>query len=72
MANKISIYRDDVWAGDGILLDDGVISDCAAELGEDHTESDATYEAIEDAIMDGDESVERPDGTYTWTISEEA
>jgi len=76
----INIYRNDVWAGTGTLTDDGLIDDCAAILGPDQDASDTTYTAIEDAISDepqddrytGAGSVERPDGTYTWTLEEVA
>ena len=63
----ISISRDGVWAGDGVLRD-GSIEDCPAVLGTDQDASDETYEAIADAIEDGDDRVTRPDGVYTWTI----
>jgi hypothetical protein len=73
----ISIYRDDVWAGDGRLDGDGEIVDCPAVLGPDQDASDDTYEAIQDAIdgepqdagrYTGTGSVVRPDGTYSWVI----
>jgi hypothetical protein len=66
-AQEISIYRDDVWAVTGII-EDGVIRDCSAVLGDDQDASDKTYESIEDAISDGTESATRPDGEYTWSI----
>lgn len=65
---KISIYRDSVWAGDGVVDETGDIRDCAAVLGSDQDESDETYEAITDAINSGETSVSRPDGEYTWSI----
>ena len=67
---KISISRDGIWAGDGRLVA-GSIEDCPAVLGDDQDASDETYEAIESAIEDGESSIERPDGTYTWTITAE-
>lgn len=67
---KISISCDGVWAGSGWLTEDGKVIDCPAVLGEDQDASDETYEAIDDAIEEGEEEVVRPDGTYTWTISE--
>jgi hypothetical protein len=75
----IRISRNGIWAGDGRIVD-GQIVDFAAMLGADQDASDETYEAIEDAISDepqdedrytGTGSVERPDGTYTWTITDE-
>lgn len=77
--SKISIYRNGVWAGDGYLDKDGCIVDCAAILGPDQDASDDTYEAIEDEITNepqdadrytGTGEVVRPDGTYTWAITE--
>lgn len=63
----ISITRDGIWAGDGTLRD-GEIVDCSAVLGVDQDASDGTYEAIQDAIADRLDSIDRPDGTYSWTI----
>lgn len=68
---QISIYRDNVWAGEGIIGDDGEIRDCAAILGDDQDASDETYEAIQDAIESGDDEVVRSDGVYTWMIESE-
>jgi hypothetical protein len=64
----IQIYRDGVWAGTGAIDEDNVISDCGAVLGNNQDESDATYDAITDAIDNDEESVKRPDGLYTWEI----
>ena len=77
----IDIFRDDVWAGTGRIDDGGYIVDCSAILGDDQDESDATYEAIEDAITSEPQdserytrtgSVARPDGVYSWVIKEMA
>ncbi len=68
---QISISRDGVWAGDGRIDGDGEIVDCPAVLGADPDASDAAYEAIQEAIESGEDEVTRPDGTYTWTITEE-
>lgn len=65
---EIKIYRDGVWAGTGTIDADGYIRDCAAVLGSDQDASDATYEAIEEAIEAGDDSVIRSDGEYTWEV----
>ena len=65
--DRITIFRDDVYAGVG-KLDQGTIVDCDAQLGHDTDASEETYELIEDAIDEGEESVERPDGTYTWIV----
>ena len=67
VTRKITIFRDDVYAGVG-KLDQGTIVDCDAQLGHDTDASEETYELIEDAIDEGEESVERPDGTYTWIV----
>ncbi len=66
MRRRIIIYRDDVWAGEGWLDEDGEIVNCSAVLGPTQDDSDDCYEAICDAIDDG--SIERPDGTYSWAI----
>lgn len=71
MNTTISISRDGIWAGNGRLVD-GIIEDCSAILGADQDASDETYEAIQDAIQDGDESVQRQDGRYTWRIEASA
>lgn len=77
-ATKISIYRDGAWVGDGRLDKDRCIVDCSAILGADQDASDDTIEAIMDAMdaepQDADRytgtgSIERPDGTYSWTTS---
>ena len=65
--DRITIFRDDVYAGVG-KLDKGTIVDCDAQLGDHYLASEETYELIEDAIDAGEESVERPDGTYTWIV----
>jgi hypothetical protein len=65
---KVSIFRDNVWAGDGRLVN-GFIEDCPAILGPDQDAAEETYALIESAIADGDTEVVRPDGKYTWTIS---
>lgn len=76
---EITIYRDGVWAGTGRIDDGGYIVDCSAELGPDQDASEATYEAIEDAItsepQDADRytgrgEIEREDGRYSWVITE--
>lgn len=78
MATSISIYRDGVWAGTGTVDADGEI-ECAAVLGDTQDDSDATYEAIMDAIdampqdagrYTGEGEVTRPDGVYTFTITQ--
>lgn len=77
--SKISIFRNREWAGNGRIDPDGQIVDCSAMLGVDQDASDETYTAIEDAISDepqdsgrytGRGSVNRPDGTYSWTIED--
>ena len=76
MNATIHIFRNNTWAGVGRIDSTGSIVDCAAVLGADQDASDATYEAIEDEIdaepqddrYTGTGSVERPDGTYSWSI----
>jgi hypothetical protein len=68
MTHKITIYRDDAWAGEGWLYD-GEITDCEAVLGVDQDASDETYALIADAIGAGEYYVQRPDGRYSWTIT---
>jgi hypothetical protein len=73
---SITIYRDGVWAGNGYVNKYGEV-ECSAVLGPDQDASDATYEAICDAIdsepqdegrYTGEGSVTRPDGEYAWEI----
>jgi len=52
----ISICVDNVWAGDGKILD-GEIRDCAAQLGGDQEETEVLYSMIEDAIEAGKDCV---------------
>ncbi len=75
---QISISRDGALVAEGYLDSDGEIV-CQAVLGRDQDESDATYEAIQDAIdaepQDADRytgtgSVQRPDGVYSWVIAD--
>jgi len=75
---KIAIYHDGVWSGEGWLDSDGEIRNCPAVLGANQDESDDTYEAIQDAIdsepqnsgrYTGTGEVTRPDGVYSWTIT---
>ncbi len=67
---KITIYRDGVWAGTGILDEDGYIRDCSAVLGKDQDESDQTYENIEAGIADDDEDCILSYGRFTWDIED--
>lgn len=73
MTKRISIYRDNVWAGDGSINNDCEIVDCQAILGTNQDASDETYEAIQDAIAEDDDggwkgSLQRPDAVYSWEI----
>lgn len=76
----ITIFRDGVWAGTGKIDRDGSIVDCAAILGDTQDDSDETYTAIEDAITaepqddryTGEGSLARPDGVYSWKITDDA
>lgn len=78
MPTKISVYRDNVWVGDGIVTEDWEIVDCPALLGRSQDESDECYEAIMDYTssqpQDGDAwregEIKRPDGVYSWTIED--
>lgn len=77
MNKRISIYRDNVWAGEGRINPDGEIVDCSAVLGPDQDASDETYEAIQDAIAEGDDggwtgSVQREDAVYSWEIVDDS
>ena len=69
----ISISVDGIWAGSGKLTD-GVISDCGAQFGADQDESENVYEMIEEAIMEGKDSIrvelsDRDDAVeLTWSI----
>lgn len=76
--SKITIYRDGVYCGEGTIDSDGDIS-CAAVLGADQDASDVTYESIQDAIdhepqdeerYTGSGEVQRPDGMYSWVITD--
>lgn len=75
---NVTIDRDGVWAGTGRWTDDCEIVDCSAVLGPDQDASDETYEALCEALANlpqdeehwrGPVSVERPDGTYTATLT---
>lgn len=77
---KVTISHDGVWAGDGRWTEDCEITDCAAVLGADQDASDETYELLceELASLPQDEehwrgpvSVERPDGTYEASLSDD-
>jgi hypothetical protein len=67
LPRAIVLYRDGVWAGEGYLNAFNEVI-CSAVLGPDQEASDAAYEAITDAIENGDRSVNRPDGLYSWEI----
>jgi hypothetical protein len=78
MKNQITIYRDGVFAGQGTIDGDNEI-ECNAVLGPDQDASDATYEAITDAIglapqdegrYTGTGSIQRPDGEYSWEVKQ--
>lgn len=77
MAKRISIYRDNVWAGDGVINEDGEIVECPAVLGWDQDSSWDTYEAIQEAIeaecqLEGTGAVQREDAVYSWTIVDDS
>jgi hypothetical protein len=63
----ITIYADNVWAGNGRLVG-GSIVDCAAILGGTQDAADSIYEAIEETIADGDDQLTVDDVCYTWVI----
>lgn len=71
MKKKISIYRDDVWAGTGTIADGQI--ECSAVLGVDQDASDECYAEIADAIEGGQMSgsIMRPDGEYSWRVEGE-
>lgn len=63
MTNRtINIYRNNVWVAEGVVIS-SVISDCAADLGEE------VYEAIETAIDDGEIEIEINGVVFSWSIS---
>ena len=75
----ITIYRDGVRSGSGVIDQTGEIAQCSAVLGDSQDASDETYGLIMDAIdhepQDGDRytgtgSVTRPDGVYSWEIEQ--
>lgn len=75
---RISISQDGAWAGDGVLVRDGsriYIEDCPAILGPRHLEGEAAqdyaeqiYEAIEEAIERGEDSLELDGIVYSWEV----
>jgi len=72
--SKITIYADNVWAGDG-TWDGTRISDCGAVLGPRHADdqdaSERAYDAIEGAIGIEDSERVTVDGVaYTWDLSD--
>lgn len=64
----ISIDENGIWAGSGTLRD-GIIEDCMAILGDDQDMAEKAYEAIEQAIADGESSVTIGEYTWTWEIT---
>jgi hypothetical protein len=67
---KIEIFADDVWAGEGRLVD-GVIVDCPAVLGGSQDTSDEIYELIQDTIEEGDDlEVDYEGVTYSWFLED--
>jgi hypothetical protein len=67
----ISISRDGVWVGSGVVRD-GIIEDCAANLGREDSDDpcgEAIYEAIEAQIATGD--TEGKAYGYDWDIIDE-
>lgn len=77
---RISISQDNIYAGTGRLVRrDGaaVIEDCPAILGPRHLEGEAAqdyaeriYEAIEEAIERGEDSLKMDGIAYSWEIRE--
>ena len=69
----IEICVDGVWAGSGKLrgdMDNGhQIVDCGAQFGADQDASEKVYEAIEDAIDEGDDEITVDGKRITWTIT---
>lgn len=76
----ISISRNGIWAGDGIYdhtdtpdVVAGNIRDCSAVLGGDQETAEKIYEAIEDAITEGDQPMDGEikwgEDTYSWTLT---
>lgn len=69
----IEICVDGVWAGSGKLrgdVDNGhQIVDCGAQFSDDQDASEKVYEAIEDAIDEGDDQITVDGKRITWTIT---
>lgn len=64
---QITIFADDIFAGQGSVDDDSIL--CDAVLGGDQDTSDTVYQEILCALEDGDESVTVDGVEYTWEIT---
>lgn len=68
----IDICVDHVWSGSGRVID-GSIVDCAAQFCDDYDASLSIYDDIEDAISEGNDSLQADlDGeskTITWSLT---
>ena len=69
MIARISLSENSIWAGTGNLRD-GIIEDSPAILGDDQDMAEKAYEAIEQAIADGETSVTIGDYTWAWDITD--
>jgi hypothetical protein len=68
MKQKISIFENNVWAGDGELRD-GIIDDCPAILGGGQEAAEVCYEAIASSIAAGENEAFGPARErFTWTL----
>ena len=67
----IDIFRNSMWAGSGYLRDGRIVDCYATQLGRDGIDTEAIYEAIEQAIACGDSILEWPADsklTFTWRL----
>lgn len=78
----ISIFADNIWAGDGKYNDRstdtksaGYISDCDAVLGGSQEKAEEVYDAIEGEITDmdapDDGEIENDGVIYSWQLTKE-
>jgi hypothetical protein len=64
----ISICADGIWVGSGWLNEMGHVEGCGAVLGGDPDTSETHYEAIDDALDEGQDTVAIDGIRYTWTL----
>lgn len=72
-AVSIDIFRNSTWAGSGFVRNGRLVDCYATQLGQNGSETEAIYDAIEQALASGESAVRwSADGQliFTWQLAD--